>query len=133
MLQLAIPLLHVSRSEEAEKFYCGPLGFRLEFAMRADESRPDPAYVGVSRDGVWLHLSSFPGDGVSGGVANFVVDDVDALHAELVTRGVTIALAPTDQTWGNREMYVRDADGNTLRFLRVGGGTTGGPAEVTSS
>ena len=121
MLQLAIPLLHVSRSAEAEKFYCGPLGFRLEFATRADGSRSDPAYLGVSRDGVWLHLSSFPGDGVSGGVANFVVDDVDALHAELVGRGVPIALAPTDQTWGNREMYVRDADGNTLRFLRVGG------------
>ena len=121
MLQLAIPLLHVSRSAEAEKFYCGPLGFRLEFATRADGSRSDPAYLGVSRDGVWLHLSSFPGDGVSGGVANFVVDDVDALHAELAGRSVPIALAPTDQTWGNREMYVRDADGNTLRFLRVGG------------
>jgi uncharacterized glyoxalase superfamily protein PhnB len=123
LLQIAIPLLHVSRSAEAEKFYCGPLGFRLEFATRADDSRSDPAYIGVSRDGVRLHLSSFPGDGVSGGVANFVVDDVDALHAELVSRGIAIELAPTDQTWGNREMYVRDADGNTLRFLGPGGGT----------
>jgi uncharacterized glyoxalase superfamily protein PhnB len=123
LFQTAIPLLHVSRSAEAPKFYCGPLGFRLEFAAHVDDSRPDPGYLGVSRDGVWLHLSSFPGDGVSGGVANFVVDDVDALHAELVGRGVAIALAPTDQTWGNREMYVRDADGNTLRFLRVGGGS----------
>jgi catechol 2,3-dioxygenase-like lactoylglutathione lyase family enzyme len=72
---------------------------------------------------VRVGVSSFPGDGVSGGVANFVVDDVDALHAELVSRGIAIALAPTDQTWGNREMYVRDADGNTLRFLGPGGGT----------
>jgi len=133
MIKLAIPLLHVSDAARAEDFYCRRLGFRREFAYRPDPARPDPCFLGVSRDGVWLNLSSVPGDGVSGGVANFVVDDVDALHAELVTRGVTIALAPTDQTWGNREMYVRDADGNTLRFLRVGGGTTGGPAEVTSS
>jgi catechol 2,3-dioxygenase-like lactoylglutathione lyase family enzyme len=75
--------------------------------------------VGLSRDGVWLHASSFSGDGVSGGVVNLLVDDVDALHAELEGKGVAIALQPTDQTWGNREMYVRDPDGNTLRFLMI--------------
>jgi len=43
-------------------------------------------------------------------------------YAELVAKHVAIALAPTDQTWGNREMYVRDADGNSIRFMREGGG-----------
>jgi len=38
------------------------------------------------------------------------------LHAELVAKGVVIAVGPVDQTWGTREMYVRDADGNCLRF-----------------
>jgi RimJ/RimL family protein N-acetyltransferase len=56
---------------------------------------------------VWLHVSSFSGDGVSGGVAGFLVDDVDARHAELVAKQVVIDLEPTDQTWGTREMYVR--------------------------
>jgi len=27
-------------------------------------------------------------------------------------------LGPTDQTWGTREFYVTDADGNTLRFCQ---------------
>jgi uncharacterized glyoxalase superfamily protein PhnB len=49
------------------------------------------------------------------------VEDVDALHAELVAKGVPIDLEPTDQTWGNREMYVKDPDGNSIRFVHEGG------------
>ena len=48
---------------------------------------------------------------------NFNVEDVDALHAEFVARGVKIDTGPVDQTWGTREMYVKDADGNSLRFM----------------
>src|SRR5579864_931028 len=112
MVKVAIPLLHVSNSAKALDFYRERLGFTVEFAHRADEGKPDPCYISVSRDAVWLHLSSFSGDGVAGGVANFIVDDVDALHAEFVSRGVRISLEPVDQTWGTREMYVRDADNN---------------------
>jgi uncharacterized glyoxalase superfamily protein PhnB len=118
----AIPVLHVRRAAAAEEFYCERLGFRRQFAYRFDEARPDPCYMGLTRDGVWLHVSSFSGDGVSGGAVFLLVEDVDALHAELVAKGVPIALEPTDQTWGNREMYVEDADGNSLRFVDAGGG-----------
>ena len=76
----------------------------------------DPCYMGISRDGVWVILSSFSGDGVAGGVVNFIVDDVDQLYAEFVANGVAIDLPPVDQTWGTREMYVKDADRNSLRF-----------------
>ena len=48
----------------------------------------------------------------------FSFDDVDTLHAEFVKRGVRISLEPTDQTWGNREMYVEDPEGNKIRFTR---------------
>jgi uncharacterized glyoxalase superfamily protein PhnB len=117
MLKLAIPLLHVSNSTAAEEFYCKQLGFRREFAHRADEAKADPCYMGVTRDGVWLHVSSFSGDGISGGVVNLIVENVDALHAELVAKGVPIAVGPVEQTWGTREMYVKDADGNSVRFI----------------
>ena len=74
--------------------------------------------MGVSRDGVWLHLSSFAGDGASGGIANLLVDDVDELYKELVAHGVQIDEGhPVSQSWGTREMYVRDPDGNCLRFI----------------
>jgi len=117
VIKLAVPLLHVSVAKAAIGFYCHRLGFRLEFAHGVDDAHSDPCYVGISRDGVWINLSSFSGDGVAGGVANLMVDDVDALHAEFVARGVSIDSGPVDQTWGRREMYVKDADRNCLRFI----------------
>lgn len=120
MLKLAVPMLHVSNAAQAERFYCGQLGFARRFAYRANEAKADPCYMGFSRDGVMLHVSSFPGDGVAGGVVVLIVDDVDALHTELAAKGVPIALPPTDQTWGKREMYVKDADANSIRFTQVG-------------
>jgi Uncharacterized protein conserved in bacteria len=115
MFKSAIPLLHVSAASAAIGFYCGQLGFSLDFANRPG-GVDDPCYMGMSRDGVQLHLSSFPGDGVPGGVVTIRVDDVDALHRELRSRGVPIDTGPVDQTWGTREMYVKDGDGNSIRF-----------------
>ena len=120
MIKAAIPLLHVASSFAAGDFYCHKLGFRKEFAYRPNETKDDPCYLGISRDGVWLHVSSFSGDGASGSVAQLIVDVVDALHAEFAAKGVRVDLEPTDQTWGNREMYVKDADGNCLRFIQYG-------------
>lgn len=114
----AIPLMHVSSSEAAEQFYCARLGFTKEWEYRPAAPAPDPGYFGLGRDGVALHVSSFSGDGVAGGVASFYVRDVDALFAEFTAAGVAIELAPYDQSWGNREMYIRDADGNSLRFIQ---------------
>lgn len=117
MFKMAIPLLHVRNSAAAEEFYCNLLGFQKYFAHRADEAKPDPCYMVVTRDKVWVHVSSFSGDGVSGGVVNILVEDVDALHTEFIAKGVRIDTGPVDQTWGNREMYVKDPDGNCIRFL----------------
>jgi uncharacterized glyoxalase superfamily protein PhnB len=118
MLKLAIPVLHVSSSAAAEAFYCGLLGFARRFAYRPDPATADPCYMGLARDLATIHVSSFSGDGVAGGGVFLVVEDVDALHREFSAKGIAIDLAPTDQTWGNREMYVKDADGNCLRFIQ---------------
>lgn len=120
-LLAAVPLMHVSSSEAAEAFYCGKLGFAKEWEYRPGAPARDPAYLGLRRDGIALHVSSFSGDGVAGGVAVFDVRDVDVLFAEFNARGVSFELEPYDQTWGTREMYVRDADGNGLRFIQAKG------------
>ena len=49
------------------------------------------------------------------------VEDVEELHKELIAKGVIIDLEPTEQSWGNREMYVHDPDGNSIRFVHRGG------------
>ena len=118
MFKAAIPVLHVSSSIVAAEFYCDRLGFTQEFAYRPFGG-DDPCYMGLTRDNVELHVSSFSGDGVSGGVVFLLVEDLDVLRAELVRMGISIDLEPTDQDWGNREMYVKDDDGNSIRFVQA--------------
>ena len=120
MFKSAIPVLHATSSAGAEEFYCGRLGFSQTFAYRPFGGA-DPCYMGLKRDKVVVHVSSFSGDGVAGGVVFLGVEDVDALHEELKAKGVVIALEPTDQSWGNREMYVHDPDNNSIRFVHRGG------------
>jgi catechol 2,3-dioxygenase-like lactoylglutathione lyase family enzyme len=51
-------------------------------------------------------------------------DDLDALWRKFLARGLVtpgradspVHEGPTEQTWGTREFYVSDPDGNTLRF-----------------
>lgn len=116
----ATPLLHVSSSEAAEIYFGTQLGFTLAWQYRPHAPAADPGFLGFERDGVRLDVSSFSGDGIAGGVASFEVRDVDALYEEFKAKGVTFELPPYDQTWGNREMYLRDTDGNSIRFIQPG-------------
>lgn len=119
LLTRVIPLLHMTNSAATEEFYCRQLGFTLAFAFRPGDGRLDPCYMGVMREGVELHLSSHAGDSAAGSAVNIRAIDVDELHREFVGRGVPIQVGPVDQTWGLREMYVRDPDGNSIRFQAV--------------
>ena len=118
MLKSAIPVLHVTNSLAAEDFYCNRLGFRRLFIYRPDNANTDPCYMGLRRDGAEIHVSSFSGDGVAGSVVRLEVDDVNSLHSELTAQGVSIDSGPVDQTWGTREMYVKDADRNSIRYTQ---------------
>ena len=120
MLKSAIPVLHVSDARQSEDFFCNQLGFEREFAYRPDPEQADPCYLGLRRDGVQIHVSSFSGDGVAGTAVYLATDDVDGLFDEFKKKGLAIQLEPTNQTWGNREMYIRDPDGNTIRYCQSG-------------
>ncbi len=117
MIKIAIPLLHISHPSSAESFYCDKLGFKKAFAYQPF-GNDGPCYLGLIRDNVRVHLSSFPEDGKPENAVVLVVDDVDALHKEFLSKGVAIDLSPTDQSWGNREMYIKDADNNSIRFTQ---------------
>ena len=117
MIKIAIPLLHISDPVRAENFYCKQLGFTKTFAYLPFGNN-GPCYIGLVRDGVTIHLSSFSGDGTPANTAVLIVDHVDSLYDEFISRGVQVDLLPTDQNWGNREMYIKDADNNSLRFTQ---------------
>jgi hypothetical protein len=40
------------------------------------------------------------------------------MSEEFARKGVPIDTGPVDQSWGNREMYVKDSDANSLRFAQ---------------
>jgi catechol 2,3-dioxygenase-like lactoylglutathione lyase family enzyme len=117
-----VPIIKVTDIERALAFYGSILGFTIDF--RYATGRDGPVYAGMSRDGHPLHLSTFAGDGVLGSCVYLYVDDVDELFWGLVKAGLKtpghpdspVEEGPVDQTWGMREVYVRDPDGNTLRF-----------------
>jgi uncharacterized glyoxalase superfamily protein PhnB len=99
-------------------FYTQTLDFELE-----DPSDTSPVIDLVHGD-ARIQLSTMRGDSVFGCAVNVQVDDVDTLFRKYVARGLDISgregspvhQGPLDQTWGMREFYVTDPDGNTLRF-----------------
>lgn len=95
-------------------FYVDRLGFRVHFQMG------DPIdYAIVERDAVSIHLMPAPkGDAAAVGRSSIYVfaADVDTLHNELRAAGCGIEVAPTDLSYGMREMSVRDLDGNRITF-----------------
>ena len=116
MITSAIPVIAVSDSARAEDYYCRVLGFQKMSAYPPDATKPDPRYLTLARDGVWLHLHSYKPERAGMTDAFLWVADVDRLHSELSARGATVQLPPTDQTWGTRETGIRDPDGNVLVF-----------------
>ena len=118
-----IPTVRCRRMATSVAFYTTVLDF--ECADRSDDD--DPSFNVLTRDGDELFLSSHRGDGEFGQAIAVLVDDVDALFQKFRARGLRtpgnpnspVHEGPTDQTWGTREFYVDDPDGNTLRFTQV--------------
>jgi len=103
-------------------FYRDTLGFKFDRFW----GEP-PAFCMVRRGGVIIMLSQIaepslvrPNNLVerAGGLwdAYVWVDDADALHAEFVAKGATIARALCDQEYGCRDFDVLDCNGYRLCF-----------------
>lgn len=118
---MLIPMLIVRDVPETIAFYTGVLDFKLAFAS----PREAPFYAVLTRGAGELHLNLTPGQRRFGPSSAIVVcDDVDALFASFVSRGLSIPTRanspvherPLDQTWGTREVYIDDPSGNTIIF-----------------
>src|SRR5947209_8866833 len=83
MITSAIPVIAVSDSVRSEDYYCRVLGFAKMFAYRPDPRKLDPCYLGVARDGVWLHLQSFKPERAGMTDAFLWVTDVDLMYADV--------------------------------------------------
>ena len=99
----------------------------LDFECVEDGGVRDPTFSVLMRGGSLLCLSSHAGDGTFGQAIVVLTDNVDALFHRFRTRGLKtpgnpdapteVHEGPINQSWGTREFYVNDPDGNTLRFV----------------
>jgi predicted enzyme related to lactoylglutathione lyase len=102
-----VPVLHVPDVEATAAFYRDVLGFTWDFG--------DEAYAVVWRDNSAIH---FVKEAASPrGVHLFQwVNDVDTYYREIVDRGATVSMEPTDQPYGIREFSVCDINGVGIVF-----------------
>ena len=77
-----IPILRIFDEAKAREFYVDFLGFTVDFEHRFEPGAP--LYMQVSRGDCLLHLSEHHGDSSPGAKVRIAIDDVDALHAELI-------------------------------------------------
>jgi catechol 2,3-dioxygenase-like lactoylglutathione lyase family enzyme len=106
--------------ERSLAFYTGVLGFEIE----DPESKPTDPVINLTNGRIAIQLST--GEGYFGNPINVWVEDVDTLFKQYIERGLDtsgkenspVHQGPLDQTWGMREFYVTDPDGNTMRFGR---------------
>ena len=110
--------------QQALAFYTEILDFEV---VGGDGRTEDPAYSVLARRSAYLILSCHSGDSRVGQAVVVTSDDVDADWRRFRTRGLVpvkqaaespVHAGPLEQTWGTREFYVDDPDGNTLRFTQ---------------
>ena len=109
-VQAVVPTLRIADRERSRRFYVDGMGFRVDWEWKNEPG----AFLQLSRPGMRLYLSEREGDCPPGALVHLYVHDVDAWQRELLTRGILAEHAPVDRPWGNREMLVRDPDGNKL-------------------
>jgi catechol 2,3-dioxygenase-like lactoylglutathione lyase family enzyme len=115
-----VPIMRCKDMEESLSFYTGVLDFELKYP----ESSAKDWVVDLISGEAEIQLSR--GDGIFGNPVNVNVQDVDALFKKYLDRGLDtsgkpespVHQGPLDQTWGMREFYVNDPNGNTLRFRK---------------
>ena len=115
-----VPVLRIFSVEKAREFYCGFLGFKVDWEHRFEDGAP--LYMQVSRGGMVLHLSEHHGDGTPGSLVFVDMSGLDAFHREINAHGYRY-LRPgiTDAPWNARVMQVTDPFGNRLRFSEAKG------------
>lgn len=114
-LETAIPILRIFSEEKAREFYIDFLGFKVEFEHRFGEGFP--IYMGISRDGLMLHLSEHHGDASPGSTVFLKMQGIDEYCAQLNAKAYRYAKPDVQSMdWGTKEMYVSDPFGNKIRF-----------------
>ncbi|MBI3435122.1 MAG: VOC family protein [Proteobacteria bacterium] len=119
-----MPMIVVSSVDDVHRFYTEKLGFKRVMGMLGEDGQLN--MVTVMLDGAKLMFTrpraKTDAAPVSAGrrpVEIYLqVADVDAYHARLRERGVTICDPPTLQWWGDKTFKVMDPSGYEIWFYQ---------------
>lgn len=122
-----IPILRIFDVAKAKEFYCGFLGFGVDWEHRFDST--SPAYLQLSRNGLKLHLSEHHGDCCPGSTVFVWMTGIEEFHQEITSQGYKHLRPGIETTFYNAKcMEVIDPFGNRIRFnenLQHGGDPDG--------
>ncbi|MEO1616687.1 MAG: VOC family protein [Planctomycetota bacterium] len=117
MLQQVQPVLPSQDVRASIEFYTKRLGFRLAF-----QDSETPAYAGVRRDSIELHLQWHDPEEwsrVERPMLRIVVTEIESLFAEYKSAGVFHEQTDLRETaWGTQEFAFYDPYQNGLTFYR---------------
>ena len=108
-------VLAVRDLQAATRYYRDVLGFEVD-------PIDAPGWSFLSRDSVYLMLGECPDEVPAAETGNHswflyvLVEDVDALHADIVGNGGKITVPIGDRTHGHREFVVETPDGHRILF-----------------
>ena len=119
-IRAAATVLLVRDVGRSIEYYREQLGFETSLF----EQNPEH-YGYANRGNAWFHFACWEGVEPRPNAvavppdmfeAYLYVDDVTALHEELVERGADLLHGPEERPWTKREIRVRDPDGYLLAF-----------------
>jgi uncharacterized glyoxalase superfamily protein PhnB len=110
VIKRAVPNIHPAQAAETRDFFVDLLGFQVAMDLGwvvtlSSPENPTAQVQIMSNDD-----PSAPGISVE-------VDDVDAVHARAVERGLEIAYALRDEEWGVRRFMLREPSGTMVNVL----------------
>jgi len=110
MIQFTICVLHVDDMSKALSFYRDTLGLPIRYAYETYvEFDLTPATLA-------LHQTEKPYDSTRGVGIFLIVENVDALVAQLQQKGLAPIQPPADQDFGYRTAMYMDPFGNRIEF-----------------
>lgn len=111
-----VPILRMFDEAKAREFYLDFLGFGVEFEHRFEADLP--LYLGISRNGLQLHLSEHHGDASPGSTVFVPMQNIELLRDELLGKRYGYGRPDiVQQGWG-QVLEVHDPFGNRIRFCQ---------------
>ena len=116
-------ILIVDDLDRALRFYTEVLGLKLghrslDYAQLDTGATRLALYTRSAMANTLGRSLQAPGANAPGFEIGFKVADVDAAVNELIARGISPVVPPTDRFWGQRTAYVRDPDGHLIELAQ---------------